>query len=250
MTNVPHKTYFNWSSGKDAALALYHLQRDPNYSIQGLVTTLNSHHERVTMHGLRKRLLQQQVEVLQLIDSTGQKSNTDLYTVELPEHANMEIYEKVLGEQMMALKAAGYSHSAFGDIFLEELRQYREQQLSAFGIKPVFPLWGRDTKTLLQEFIQLGFKAIVVCIQSELLDQSFVGREIDAAFIEDLPANVDPCGENGEFHTFCYDGPIFTQPVGFTKGEKIFRTYPAPKDEQGQSQKEDYGFWFIDLIPE
>ena len=126
---------------------------------------------------------------------------------------------------------------------------YKRQQLDTFDISCVFPLWKRDTKALLQEFLALGFKAVVVCIKSELLDASFAGREIDENFINDLPDNVDPCGENGEFHTFCYDGPIFSQPVSFTIGEKVFRAYNNPKKDEQHSNEDKIGFWFCDLVP-
>ena len=132
---------------------------------------------------------------------------------------------------------------------MEDLRIFREEKLKPFGIRCHFPLWKRDTKTIINEFIKLGFKAIVICIKSDLLDKSFVGREIDEDFINDLPKNVDPCGENGEFHTFCYDGPIFKKPIKFNIGDKILREYKAPKQDDQLTDNGTIGFWFCDLLP-
>ncbi len=187
------KTYFNWSSGKDAALALYYLLQDHNYSVEHLLTSVNSFHNRVSMHGLRRELLEQQVR------SIGITGNT----IELPEQPSIEEYEAAMGEAVKQLYKKGFHYAAFGDIFLEDLKKYREAKLDKLNIRAVFPLWKKNTKELLQEFLALGFKAIVVCVNAQLLEASFAGRIIDAAFINDLPKGVDPCGENGEFHTFC-----------------------------------------------
>lgn len=224
-----HKTYFNWSTGKDSALALHYLLQDKNFCVDYLLTTVNSPLNRVSMHGVRAALLEQQVKAIGIPNGI----------VELPEHTTNATYEKRMSDMLQPLKAQGYEYAAFGDILLEDLRQYREQQLSAFDIRAVFPLWKRDTKQLIREFIGLGFKAIVVCVDAALLDPSFTGRVIDSEFIHDLPAGVDPCGENGEFHTFCYDAPFFKNPVPFSIGETVFRKY---NDEQGS------GFWFCDLL--
>ena len=164
-------------------------------------------------------------------------------TVELPENPDMETYGNLMKESVQNLKAQGYTTAGFGDIFLEDLREYREKQLNELGIDCVFPLWKRDTKEIMEEFLSLGFKAIVICINSQLLDESFVGRELDASFLRDLPDNVDPCGENGEFHSFCFDGPIFKHPVAFKMGEKTYREYPSPDENEP-----DYGYWFCDLL--
>ena len=233
------KTYFNWSSGKDASLALYYLQREGNHAIDRLLTSVNSHHDRVSMHGLRRELLYRQARSVGL----------PITTVELPEKPTMEDYSRIMGDAIKKLKAEGYSHCGFGDIFLEDLRVYRENQLKPYGVKCCFPLWKMDTGKTVNQFIKWGFKAIVNCVKSDLLDKSFVGREIDEQFIKSLPPNVDPCGENGEFHTFCYDGPIFSTPVKFCIGEKVYREYPAPKQGLKQHGKETIGFWFCDLIP-
>lgn len=226
------KTYFNWSTGKDSALALYHLQKDTGFKVDQLLTTVNSHHNRVTMHGLRRSLLKAQIDALGI----------PCDTIELPENPDMEAYAQLMREGVEKLKTLNYSRAGFGDIFLEDLRQYRENQLAELNITCVFPLWKRNTTELMEEFVDLGFKAIVVCVNARLLDESFVGRELDASFIRDLPADVDPCGENGEFHTFCYDGPIFRHPVSFEIGEKTYREYPAP-----DSKDKPFGYWFCDL---
>ncbi|MEM9819791.1 MAG: ATP-binding protein [Bacteroidota bacterium] len=238
--NPTHKTYFNWSSGKDAALAFYHLQQDPTYQIDRLITTVNAHYQRVSMHGLPIQLLNRQAAAIGL----------PLSTIQLPEQPTMERYEQILGDTLRELQQQGYTHSGFGDIFLEDLRQYRENQLQDYGMIGTFPLWKRDTKALVRELVDLGFKAVIICLKSDLLDVSFLGRAIDQQLIDDLPANVDPCGENGEFHTFCYDGPIFQAPIAFTFGERVFREYEAPKENNEQTTTlEKYGFWFLDLIP-
>lgn len=231
------KTYFNWSTGKDASLAYYYLQKDEKYQIDRFVTSINTHHDRVSMHGLRRELLVKQAQEIGL----------PVTTIELPEEPTMEVYNNEMERVVTKLEREGYSHCGFGDIFLEDLRSYREEQLKQFNIKCCFPLWKRDSKELLEEFINLGFKAVVLCIKSELLDVSFVGREIDKNFINDLPDNVDPCGENGEFHTFCYDGPIFTNPVKFVVGEKVYREYKNPKKENKSKNYNPMGFWFCDL---
>lgn len=225
------KTYFNWSSGKDSTLALYYLLQDKNYSIDCLLTSVSSEYDRVSMHGLRKELLQQQTEALGI----------PAKIIQLPPHPTNAEYEALMKETVSELLADGYECTAFGDIFLEDLKAYREKQLEPYGIKTVFPLWKKDTKELLTNFIDLGFKAITVCVDGSKLDSSFVGRIIDHDFINDLPEDVDICGENGEFHTFCFDGPYFKQPVAFTKGEVVMREY----DVNGFKSQ----FWFCDLLP-
>jgi uncharacterized protein (TIGR00290 family) len=183
------------------------------------------------MHGLRAELLQQQIEAICIPGMT----------VELPEQPTNAEYEFLLKEKVNELLKQGYHCAAFGDIFLEDLKSYREKQLEPYGIKSVFPLWKKDSKALLTQFIDLGFKAITVCVDGSKLNSSFAGRLIDHSFITDLPNGVDICGENGEFHTFCYDGPYFKQPVNFTKGEIVMREY----DTNGFKSK----YWFCDLVP-
>ncbi|QNK63379.1 adenine nucleotide alpha hydrolase [Pedobacter sp. PAMC26386] len=235
------KTYFNWSTGKDSALALHYLLKDKNYNIEHLLTSVNRQHNRVSMHGLRRELLQEQIKSLNLPYST----------IELPEQPSMQEYEGLMEKEVSQLQQQGFTHAAFGDIFLEDLRKYREQQLSALNVKAVFPLWKKDTRQLLTEFIDLGFKSILICVKSDLLDSAFAGRIIDKDFIKDLPPNVDVCGENGEFHTFCFDGPIFKNPIPFEVGEKVYREYKTPKSDSCSTEpvKSNSGFWFCDLLP-
>ena len=237
-----HKTYFNWSSGKDSALALYLLLQDDRFSVEELITTINSHYNRVSMHGLRKELLLAQTDAL----------NIPASAIELPEMPSMTVYEQKMLETVSRLKKDGFTYTAFGDIFLEDLRAYREQQLAKQNLKAVFPIWKRDTKELLNEFLDLGFKTIIVCANSKYFNDHFVGTIIDNNFIDNLPENVDPCGENGEFHTFCFDGPIFKNPIEFTIGEKVYREYDLHKTDNYpvcKSDDEKYGVWYCDLIP-
>jgi uncharacterized protein (TIGR00290 family) len=232
------KTYFNWSTGKDSAIALHKLLQDPHYSVEKLLTSVNAHYDRVSMHGLRRSLMEQQVEAIGIPHTT----------IELPQEPTMDEYESKMKTVIAELKSEQFTTAAFGDIFLEDLKAYREKQLATVGIDTVFPIWKRETKELLHEFLDLGFKTIVVCTKSELLDESFAGRIIDHDFIKDLPSNVDPCGENGEFHTFCFDGPIFKKPISFELGEKTYREYENPSKDEAHSNDKSMGFWFCDLI--
>ncbi len=240
-----HKTYFNWSSGKDSALALYHLLHQSEYQITTLLTTVNKEYERVSMHGLREELLDQQAASLGLL----------LQKVYFPAQVSMESYNSVMETTVRGLQQEGNTHCVFGDIFLEDLRVYREKQLDTIGIQGIFPLWKKDTQQLLQEFLDLGFKAITVCVNAKYLDQSFCGRVLDQQFLADLPDTVDPCGENGEFHTFVFDGPIFKEPIAFEIGEKVLRHYePSDDDDRcftdDDTEKNwDTAFWYCDLVP-
>lgn len=245
--STPKKCIFNWSSGKDSALALYKILQNPDYKIEQLLTSINQKFQRISMHGVRVELLKAQSESL----------NIPLKIMEIPEMPSMEIYEEVMFETLSDLKDQGITHSVFGDIFLEDLRKYREDQLAKINFSGVFPLWKIPTKDLIQEFIALGFKTIVVCVNEKYLDKSFVGRIIDQNFIDDLPDNVDVCGENGEFHTFTFDGPIFSKPINFEIGEIVYRKYEKPKKDETTNQAcntndetaFDFGFWYCDLIP-
>jgi uncharacterized protein (TIGR00290 family) len=233
---VKEQAFFNWSGGKDSALALHRSMHSNKYNIEWLLTNINSVHDRVSMHGVRRSLMEMQAASIGL----------PLVTVELPEAPSMQEYETIMLDKINALKIAGCSKAIFGDIFLEDLKIYREQKLKEAGIECVFPLWKIDTTTLIKEFISLDFKAIIVCVNEQYLDKSFCGRLIDASFVNDLPSNVDVCGENGEFHSFVFDGPVFQQPVKFKKGEIVYKEYEAPKP--GDTDKPDkYGFWFCDL---
>ncbi|WP_298481035.1 diphthine--ammonia ligase [uncultured Maribacter sp.] len=237
------KAYFNWSSGKDAMLALDKTLSAKEYNITKLVTTVNTDYNRVSMHGLSVDLLEKQSEAIGI----------PLEKIELRGNVSMAIYNTQMKTVMTNLLKAGYEYAFFGDIFLEDLKKYREDKLAEVGVKAVFPLWKQNTKKLLLEFLQKGYKAITVCVNAKLLDASFCGRIIDEAFIEDLPENVDVCGENGEFHTFVFDGPIFKKPIDFTIGEKVLRSYTPSKNKKDNCYTEDNepwdtSFWYCDLI--
>lgn len=239
------KALFNWSSGKDSALALYKVVQNQEFEIACLVTSINQEFQRISMHGVRVALLEQQAQSIGL----------PLEIMLIPEMPTMEIYENVVRKTLTKLKEQGVFYSIFGDIFLEDLRKYREDKLAEIGFEGVFPLWKTPTHKLIQEFISLGFKTIVVCVNERFLDKSFVGRIIDQSFIDDLPENVDVCGENGEFHTFTFDGPIFSKPIAFTIGEIVYRKYEKPKEDSSNTACDtdttdafDYGFWYCDLV--
>jgi uncharacterized protein (TIGR00290 family) len=229
---------FNWSGGKDSSLALYYLKKNKEYTITHLLTTINKKFQRVTMHGVRVELLNKQAELL----------NIPITKIELPENTNMELYEQEMRKTLELIKNTGVTCVAFGDIFLEDLKKYREEKLAELQLKALFPLWNTNTTQLANEFIQLGFKSIITCVNENFLDQSFVGRIYDFDFLNDLPPTVDPCGENGEFHTFVFDGPLFKTPILFNKGQVVYKTYPAPKNDNQQTT-DKFGFWFCDLIP-
>lgn len=238
--------YFNWSGGKDSAFALYKLLQDGQYDIRTLVTTVNAEHERISMHGVRRSLLEQQAKAI----------GFPVREILLPNAPDMASYEAAMQKGIQPLIDSGIRHAVFGDIFLEDLRRYREEKLAAAGVQAVFPLWGQPTRALAEAFIDLGFKTIVVCVQADKLDASFTGRVIDRQFLDDLPGNVDPCGENGEFHTFVFDGPVFREPVRFRTGERVFRTYARQEDEDNDvcgtssDRLPAMGFHYIDLSEE
>ena len=244
---MKNKALFNWSSGKDSALALYKSLQNPTLEITTLLTSVNQLYQRVSMHGIRVTLLEQQAKSIGL----------PLEIMQIPEMPTMEAYEEAMKITLQKCIKQGITHSIFGDIFLEDLRKYREDKLAEMELKGVFPLWKIPTHDLIQEFLALGFKTIVVCVNERFLDKSFVGRTIDQDFLNDLPADVDVCGENGEFHTFTYDGPIFSTPILFEKGEIVYRKYEQPASNESSNTACDtsdesvyeFGFWYCDLIP-
>ena len=241
--NKVQKSYFNWSGGKDSALALYKVLKNKELDIQLLLASINSAFQRVSMHGVRVELMEAQAKSIGI----------PLQLIQLNDQPSMSEYNTQMQAVTSGLIQKGFKDCFFGDIFLEDLRKYREEQLQLVGIKSHFPLWKQNTKELMQEFLDLGFKTIIVCVKSELLDESYAGRTIDQSFINELPSNVDPCGENGEFHTFVYDGPIFTKPISFSIGEKVYREYQSPKNASDSCFSEvpnpSMGFWYCDLIP-
>ncbi|WP_026351277.1 Dph6-related ATP pyrophosphatase [Hymenobacter aerophilus] len=227
-------TLMNWSGGKDSALALYHALRDPALHLTDLLTSVNAHHGRVSMHGVRTALLEAQARRIGL----------PLTQLRLPETPDMAEYEQLMHATLAPLLARGVARSVFGDIHLEDLRRYREQQTATLGLEAVFPLWQRPNTELLAEFLTLGFRAVVVCVSEQHLDRSFCGRELDADFLRDLPAGVDSCGENGEYHSFVYDAPYYSGPIAVQRGEQVRRAYPAPAG----SAAPEAAFWFQDLL--
>jgi len=210
---VKEKVIFAWSSGKDSARALHELMQDSGYEVVGLMTTVVEGYDRISMHGVRIRLVEQQAESIGL----------PLEKVYISKESSNENYETAMRDALLRHKAKGVTSVAFGDLFLEDLKVYRETKLAEVGMKAVFPLWKRDTTKLARSFIELGFRAIITCVDSQVLGGEFSGRLYDEQFLADLPSHIDPCGENGEFHSFVYDGPLFSKPVRFEKGEIVVR---------------------------
>lgn len=237
------KAFMNWSGGKDSAVCLYKALQSKQFNIQCLLTNVNALHNRISMHGVRRSLLEAQAESIGI----------PLQTIELPQQPTMKEYEEMMTKKLQRLKLSGFSKAIFGDIFLEDLKNYREQKLKQLNIDCIFPLWKMNTTELIKEFIALGFKAIIVCVNEKDLDKNFCGRMIDNSFINDLPPNVDACGENGEFHSFVFDGPVFKQSIKFFKGEIVYKKYAAPNiannNNQLKSNVDEYGFYFCDLLP-
>lgn len=218
------KSLLSWSGGKDSALALNRIKNDENYRLVAFLTSLTEDYNRISMHGIRQILLERQVESLGL----------PLESVYISKNSSNEEYESKMRSVLNKFIKNGVTSVVFGDVHLEDVRKYREENLSRIGMKAVFPLWGSDTSDLATEFIDLGFKAIITCIDSKFLDKKLVGREFDKAFLSELPTNVDPCGEKGEFHSFVYAGPIFKKEISFKKGRIVRR---------------NNRFFFCDLIP-
>jgi len=227
------KAFFNWSGGKDSSLALYHILKDKKLSIDYLLTNLSAEHNRISMHGVPFELLKLQAESL----------NISLETMKIVKDASMDDYSNLVTQKMKFFTDKHITNCVFGDIFLEDLKTYREKQLDTVGIKAHFPLWKRPTAEIVKEFIDLGFKAKVVSINAKLLDKSFAGRELDQSFIDDLPKEVDVCGENGEFHSFVYDGPIFKNLIPIQVNSIVKKEYKSDENSEW-----DNAFWYADLI--
>ena len=210
----------SWSGGKDSAMALHTLRKDSSYKVDRLLTTITEDYDRISIHGVRRALLRSQAEAIGI----------DLFEVAIPAECTHETYRSSMAAALTSPRLAGIDTHAFADLFLEDVRAYRETNLAELGKKPIFPVWGHDTETLARDFISLGFRAVVVCADTKILDHEFAGREFDRGLLDDLPKDVDPCGENGEFHTFVYDGPGFRFPVGFDRGETVVRDGYAFRD--------------------
>jgi uncharacterized protein (TIGR00290 family) len=203
----------SWSGGKDSSLALYKIQKTANYQIVSLITTVTDEYDRVSMHGLRIELLEGQAESL----------NIPLQKVFISKNAGNDEYEAKFNEELIRFKESGIKYVVFGDLYLEDIKKYREALIEKIDMQCLFPLWKRDTTKLALEFIESGFKAITVCVDSNVLGKEFVGRQFNEQFLNDLPDGIDPCGENGEFHTFAYDGPIFKKPIDHGLGDVVLR---------------------------
>jgi len=204
----------SWSGGKDSAMAAYQLLASQKYEIAALVTTLTQEFDRISMHGVRRELLEQQAQSLHI----------PLQTVLIPKDCSNEIYETRMRATLTQFKAQGIATIAFGDLFLADIRKYRDERLADIGMSGLYPIWMRDTDELVRTFIGLGFKALLACVDTEALPAAFAGREIDRDLLRDLPASVDPCGEYGEYHSFVFDGPIFSKPVACRAGATVMRT--------------------------
>lgn len=221
---MTEKVLVAWSGGKDSAMALHALLGMPEYNAAALLTTITEEYNRISMHGVRTELLIQQAEALGL----------PVEQVTITPRATDDEYEQKMLHVLTAYQQKGVSSVVFGDLFLQDIRAYRERNLNRIGVKALFPLWQQNTTHLAREFISLGFKAIISCVDGQALSQHFAGRIYDNRFLDDLPPGIDPCGENGEFHSFVFDGPIFRNPIAFTKGEVVLR---------------DNRFYFCDLVP-
>ncbi len=222
---MAEKIILCWSGGKDSTQALYELEQDPRYEPAVLLATVTAEYQRLSLHGVRLTLLERQAAAL------GRR----LDTVFVSPNGNNEEYEEKMRQALKGYLARGLKTVAFGDLFLEDVRKYREEKLLLAGMQGLFPLWRRDTGELARRFLALGFKAVITCVDTHVLDRDFVGREYDARLLADLPPGVDPCGENGEFHSFVYDGPLFSAPVPLARGERLL-THDR--------------FYFCDLVPD
>lgn len=214
---------FSWSGGKDSALALNELMKN-GQPVAYLLATITRDYDRISMHGVRRSLLEKQAKSIGI----------PLEEIFLSKESSNVEYEEKMSGKLYHLKANGVTTIGFGDIFLADLRKWREERTKSAGMDCIFPIWGRDTKEIASMFIRLGFKAVIACVDSKALGKEFVGREFDDALLSDLPKGVDPCGENGELHTFVYDGPIFKNKIEFSRGKVVLR--------EGR-------FYYCDLIP-
>ena len=212
-----------WSGGKDSSLALHAVLQNPSVRVEALLTTVTDGYNRISMHGVRCELLQKQAQAIGL----------PLEQVRIPINASNAIYEAAMHQLLLRYQTRGVARVVFGDLFLDDIRRYRETNLAKLNMHGLFPLWLKDTRQLAHDFIAAGFRAILVCVDPRQIDPAFCGREFDEALLAELPVSADPCGEHGEFHTFVYDGPILHQPVQVIKGDVIQRD----------------GFWFCELLP-
>jgi uncharacterized protein (TIGR00290 family) len=218
------RVLLSWSSGKDSAWSLHLLRARPEVEVMGLLTTFNQEFDRVAMHAVRRELAEAQAAA----------AGAPLWRVPLPWPCSNAEYERILAEVCARAVSEGIEAVAFGDLFLREIRDYRERQLAGTGLEPIFPVWNLPTDALARDMMAAGVRARLTCVDPRVLPREFAGREWDSALLADLPAGVDPCGENGEFHTFVYDGPMFRRPIPVSSGEVVERD----------------GFIFADLLPQ
>ena len=221
---MKEKIIFSWGSGKDSVLSLYELGKTNRYETVALLTTISKEFNRVSFHGVPANLVEKQAESI----------GFTLDKIILSASSSVEEYASKIENSLLKYRNRGIKKIVYGDIFLEDLREFRIKCLDKIGMEGIFPLWKRDTKEIIKKFISLGFKAITTSVDSKVLDKSFVGRMVDENFLKDLPDNVDPCGENGEFHTFVFDGPIFKNKINFSIGKIVLRD----------------SFYYCDLISE
>jgi uncharacterized protein (TIGR00290 family) len=207
------RVLLSWSSGKDAAWTLHVLRQDPSVEVGALLTTFNEAADRVAMHAVRRSLVGAQARAAAL----------PLIEVFIPSPCPNEVYEARMRDAMARARDDGFTHVAFGDLFLEDVRRYREERLAGAGLEPIFPLWGRPTDRLARDMLDAGLQAIVTCVDPRQIDPSLAGRPYDASFLDALPPSADPCGERGEFHTFCHAGPMFRAPISVAPGEIVER---------------------------
>lgn len=240
MKSQKKKSIFNWSGGKDSSLALYHCLNDPNIDIKYLVTTINDAADRISMHGVRTELLVKQAKSIGI----------PLYQIRLPEMPDMETYDHTMRQHLEHFKSESITHSIFGDIFLEDLKKYRDERLAEVGMTGIYPLWKRDSRELMDEFFALGFGTVIACVEERL--ERVAGKEVTPELLLSLPDDVDVCGENGEFHTFAFKGPIFKKEIKFKTGEKVYKEYRTPKNDDdtahSAASSANSGFWFCDII--
>lgn len=224
----------SWSGGKDFAYALHTLMQSGQYEVKYLLSTINGNNKRLSMHGVREELIEMQAK----------QTGIPLLKVYVYE-SNNEEYERQMEKLLLRVRTEGVDTIAFGDILLEDLRKYREEKNNAVAIKSIFPLWKLSTKNLINDFLKLGFQTITCCVSDEYLTEKHCGRVIDEDFVSALPQTVDPCGENGEYHSFCFAGPIFKNEIRFTKGEIIYRPLELKTSEAIATK----GVWYCDLLP-
>ncbi|MCA6365379.1 MAG: diphthine--ammonia ligase [Bacteroidetes bacterium] len=231
------KAIFSWSGGKDSALCLHRVLQQGMYEVCFLLTTVNGNLQRVSMHGIPESLL----------DAQAAATGIPLKKVYVYEASNAG-YERQMHEALSQAKAAGINTVIFGDIFLEDLRKYREEKLAAVGMNAVFPLWKEDTAKLVKEFTGNGFQSVICCVNDAYLSENDAGALLDADFVSSLPPDVDPCGENGEYHSFCFAGPIYNKPVQVKVAGKIYQPLDAALQQPDRLGKITKGFWYADVV--